>query len=179
MEPGLASGQNSFSSAGPFGACLPKPAGAERSICRVDTAGAGLALPVTFSMGGSNKAMADRRSTQRGDSKLGCVLWLLLLGVAVMVGWKMIPLKISAAELEDFMSEQAKFAAGASEETLKRRILDKAGELNLPVRPQDVTVSKANERIRMRVVFTIPVEFPGYTYEWNFDLNIDRQIFIF
>lgn len=123
--------------------------------------------------------MNRHRKAQRGDSKLGCVLWLLLLGVAVLVGWKMIPIKIAAAELEDFMDEQAKFAAGASEETIKRRILDKAGELNLPIRPQDVTVSKAHERIRMRAVFTVPVEFPGYTHQWNFDLNIDRQIFIF
>jgi hypothetical protein len=123
--------------------------------------------------------MGNPRLAQRGDSKLGCILWLLLVAAGALVAWKMIPIKVNVAELEAFMDEQAKFAAGASEETLKRRILDKAAELDLEIKPQNVTVSKTPERVRMRVQFTIPVEFPGYTYEWNFDLNVDRPIFIF
>jgi len=30
----------------------------------------------------------------------------------------------------------------------------------------------------MSAQFTVPLEFPGYTYEWEFDLQVDRPIFI-
>ena len=30
----------------------------------------------------------------------------------------------------------------------------------------------------MKAVFTVPLEFPGYTYEWDFDLEVERPIFI-
>lgn len=30
----------------------------------------------------------------------------------------------------------------------------------------------------MEVEYTIPVEFPGYTYQWNFHHKLDRPIFI-
>jgi len=35
------------------------------------------------------------------------------------------------------------------------------------------------DKIRMRVQFMVPLEFPGYTYEWEFDLRVDRSIYIF
>ena len=31
----------------------------------------------------------------------------------------------------------------------------------------------------MRVQFTVPLEFPGYTYNWDFDLKVDRSLYIF
>jgi len=33
--------------------------------------------------------------------------------------------------------------------------------------------------VRMRAQFTVPLEFPGYTYNWEFDLQVDRGIYIF
>lgn len=122
--------------------------------------------------------MARSRS-EAGDSKLGCILWTLLLVVGVMIGWKAIPVKIATSELYDFMVEQGKWAASANEETLKRRLLEKAKELDLPVDPRQVTVEKPGDKVRMRVQFTVPLEFPGYTYNWEFDLRVDRSIYIF
>lgn len=120
-----------------------------------------------------------RRGAQAGDSKIGCILWTALLLIGVLIGWKAIPVKIATSELYDFMVEQAKWAASSSDEAIKKRILDKARELDLPVDPAKVTVVKGGDKIRMRAVFTVPLEFPGYTHDWNFDLQVDRSIYIF
>ena len=40
-------------------------------------------------------------------------------------------------------------------------------------------VEKAGGRIKMEARFTVPLEFPGYVYYWDFDLQVDRPIFIF
>jgi hypothetical protein len=120
-----------------------------------------------------------RRLRQAGDSKIGCFLWLAILALAVLIAWKMVPVKLASAELYDFMVEQAKFAAGAGAESIKKRVLARAKELDLPVNDKNLTVERLGDRIRMRCNYVVPVEFPGYTYEWRFDHEVDRAIFIF
>ena len=120
-----------------------------------------------------------RSRAQAGDGKLGCILWLVLLAVGALIGWKTIPVKIATSELYDFMIEQAKWAGSTPPDTIEKRILGKAQELNLPVDPKKVTAERYGDNIRMRATFTVPVEFPGYTYDWDFDLQVDRPIYIF
>ena len=121
--------------------------------------------------------MTDRKR-QAGDGKLGCVLWSLLLIAGVMVAWKAVPVKIATSELYDFMVEQAKWAGNTPAETIEKRIVSKANELDLPVDAKFVKVEKPGDKVRMSAEFTVPLEFPGYTYEWEFDLQVDRPIFI-
>lgn len=116
---------------------------------------------------------------QRGEGNLGCVLWLLLLAVAVLIAWKAVPVKIKSAELYDFMVEQAKWAASSNPEVIKKRILHRAKELDLPVDEKNVQVERIGDRIRMKCSYTVPLDFPGYTYHWNFAHEVDRPIFIF
>ena len=115
---------------------------------------------------------------QAGDGKLGCILWSLLLIAGILVGFKAVPVKIATSELYDFMVEQAKWAGNTPSEVLQKRIVSKANELDLPVDPREVTAEKVGDKIRMKAAFTVPLEFPGYTYEWNFDLQVERPIFV-
>ena len=41
------------------------------------------------------------------------------------------------------------------------------------------THQRNGDRLRMRATYTVPLEFPGYTYHWNFDHQVDVPIFIF
>jgi hypothetical protein len=106
-------------------------------------------------------------------------LWLAALAIAAMVAYKMIPVRIQSAELYDFMVEQAKWAGNQPSDAIKKSIVQRAKELDLPLAADDVRVEKAGDRIRMEAKFTVPVEFPGYTYYWDFHHMIDRSIFIF
>ena len=119
-----------------------------------------------------------RRLRARGEGKIGCILWALVFAVVGLVAWKMIPVKIASSQLYDYMEDESKFAAGNTVETLKKRIVEKAHELDLPLKEENVTVEKPGDNIRMRAVFEVPVEFPGYTYVWKFDWEIDRPIYI-
>lgn len=116
---------------------------------------------------------------QRGNGKVGCTIWLLLLAVAVLISWKAVPVKIASAELYDFMVEQAKFAASSRPETIKKRILTRAKELDLPVTERNLAVERIGDRIRMKCTYVVPLRFPGHTYEWRFDHQVDRPIYIF
>jgi len=64
-----------------------------------------------------------RRQGEAGNGKLGCILWLLLLAIGLLIAWKAIPVKIASSELYDFMVEQAKWAGQVSAETIELSLI--------------------------------------------------------
>jgi hypothetical protein len=116
---------------------------------------------------------------QTGQGKIGCLIWVLAFAIGAMVAYKMIPVKVKSAELYDFMVDQAKWAGNATSDALEKSILHKAKELGLPLNEESVQVRKDRERVRMEATYTVPVEFPGYTYHWRFHQLVDRNIYIF
>jgi len=122
--------------------------------------------------------MSHRRA-QFGEGRIGCILWAALLVFGGLIAWKAIPVKISTSELYDYMVEQAKWAGTTPPDTIKRRIIEKANELDLPVDAKNVLAQRFGDNIRMRAKFTVPLDFPGYVYYWDFDLQVDRPIYIF
>jgi len=120
-----------------------------------------------------------RRIAERGEGNLGCILWLAVLGLAVMISVKAIPVKIASAEMYDYMDEVARSAGvNTTAEDVKKAILARAADLKLPLEKDMVTVTRQGDRLRMRAEYTVPVEFPGYTYNWHFVHELDRPIFI-
>jgi len=120
-----------------------------------------------------------RRIAERGEGNLGCIVWLLVLGLAVMICVKAVPVKIASAELYDFMDEMARSAGvNTTADDVKKAILERAAQLKLPLQKDMVTVDRQGDRLLMRAEYTVPVEFPGYTYNWHFVHELDRPIFI-
>jgi hypothetical protein len=120
-----------------------------------------------------------RRRSERGEGNLGCILWLLVLGLATLIAWKMVPVKVQSTKLYEFMDEQAKFAAQKSlADQISKAIVDEAQKLDIPLDKQNCHVMRDGDRIIIEVDYSIPVEFPGYTYQWHFHEKIDRPIFI-
>lgn len=123
--------------------------------------------------------MISKNQRMRGEGKIGCIFWILVLVVVGTVAAKMIPVKIESAEFYDYMEEQAKFGLQASPEGIKRQIMRKARDLDLPVKSENLTVERVAEEIRIHCKYEIPIEFPGYTYIWKFDEKINRPLFYF
>ncbi len=114
----------------------------------------------------------------RGEGRVGCVIWLALLAVVVLIAWTAVPVKIQSAEFESFAEEQAKFAGAQSAERITRRLLERADEMEIPLKEKDLEVRKGRDRIKIHYSYTVPLEFPFYTYDWTFEVKIDRQFFV-
>jgi hypothetical protein len=120
-----------------------------------------------------------RRIAERGEGNMGCILWTLAFGLVVLIAWKAIPVKIASAELYDYMDELARSAGvNTTADEVAKAILARAQQLNLPLDKEHVKVERIGDRIRMSAEYTVPVEFPGYTYRWHFRHELDRPIFI-
>lgn len=123
--------------------------------------------------------MYDRRA-ESGEGRIGCIFWGLAVIVGALILWQVVPVKMRTAEFYDFMVDQAAFASNRSSETIKKQILDEANELDVPVGPKNLNVTKTQTRIRMHAEYTIVLEFPfGITHDWHFVHDVDRPIYYY
>jgi hypothetical protein len=126
-----------------------------------------------------DQPLRSTRRAQSGQGKLGCILWITAFAIFGLVAYKMIPIKVQTSEFADFLEEQAKWTGNRSSDDIKKAVMAKATDLGLPIVDDNVRVQRDRERIRMEVTYTIPVQFPGYTYNWQFHHMVDKPIFIF
>ncbi|OLD65386.1 MAG: hypothetical protein DMF52_08355 [Acidobacteria bacterium] len=116
---------------------------------------------------------------ERGEGKLGTLVGILVLAMFIYLGVKIVPILINIYEFRDSIEEQARFAAlpRHDDEEVKRSILRKAQELQLPVGSKDVVVNRSSSRIDIRVKYTVPIETPIYTYKWSLDESLTAPLF--
>ena len=121
--------------------------------------------------------MMTMRRGERGEGQLGCIIGLLVFLAAIFVAYKMIPIKVKAAELRQEVVDEAKAAGTRRDPQIRKTILAKAEQLELPLADKDIDIRRNAGTIFVTVKYTVPVEFPGYTYQWEFEHHAENPIF--
>lgn len=114
---------------------------------------------------------------ERGEGRMGCLVGLVLLSIAILIAYRMIPVKVKTAELRDAVYDASKSAGQLNDKQIHGTILAKAKQLELPVEASDIVVKRSPNYIRVDVNYTVPVEFPGYTYNWKFQHKHENPVF--
>ena len=114
---------------------------------------------------------------ERGEGNFGCLVGLIFLGLAIFVAYKMIPVKVKNAELRQVITDEAKSAGSHRDDQILAAILRKAQEDDLPVTENNVTIKRSNNEITVEVDYTVPIVFPGYTYQWHIHQYANNPIF--
>lgn len=115
---------------------------------------------------------------EAGEGRLGALVWLVILIVAGLAAYEWVPLRVKVAELEDYMVETAQRAHNVPPKAIKKNILTRAQELQLPLTNENLDVQYVAGRIKMKAHYTLPVELPFYTFEWKVDHDVDRAVFV-
>ena len=118
-----------------------------------------------------------RNRRERGEGQFGCLVGIIILLVAGVMAYKLIPLKVKAADMRDTIVDEAKSAGQHDERMIRRNILLKAKELNFPVTDENIEISRKSTYVIIDVKYTVPVDFPGYTYNWNMHHHAENPIF--
>jgi hypothetical protein len=120
-----------------------------------------------------------RRSNRReaGEGNFGCIVGLIILVIAVVVAYKIIPVKANMADLRQVCVDEGKSAGQHSDATITKRIVEKAEEVHLPVTEDNIQISRQSNTINIDVDYTVPVQFPGYTYQWHEHHHVENPIF--
>jgi hypothetical protein len=118
-----------------------------------------------------------RKRHERGEGQFGCLVGLALLLVACLIAYKMVPIKVKAADMRETVVGEARSAGQHQDGQIMKSILHKADECGFPVTEENVKIERARANIKIDVDYTVPVEFPGYTYQWHFHHSAENPIF--
>lgn len=123
--------------------------------------------------------MQTQRSTERGSAGLKFLIVMLVIGAFAYAGYIYVPVAYRAYTFKDLMqhyvdvaSAEGKPPAWASEQLMKN-----FGEYEVPADAL-ITPTKRDNRIEIRVQFVKPIEFPGYTYNYEFDHTATSTAFL-
>jgi len=119
----------------------------------------------------------SRNRRERGEGRMGCLVALVLLCIVGLIAYRMIPIKVKTAELRDAVYDASKSAGQMKDKQIHGTILAKAKQLELPVNESDIIVKRTPNYIRVDVAYTVPVEFPGYIYNWKFNHHAENPVF--
>jgi hypothetical protein len=121
--------------------------------------------------------MRRRRWSERGEGQMGCLVGVALMAIAIFIAYKMVPIKVRAAELRQEVVDQAKAAGMRGDDRIMAAILRKAQDENLPVTEDNVQIHRTANTISVDVDYVVPVDFPGYKYQWGFHHHAENPIF--
>jgi hypothetical protein len=101
--------------------------------------------------------------------------WRIAVAVFILAGLlfftgRLAPIYLSNLKLQNFVSEMARRGENRTQpdDVLRTRVLDKARGLDLPVREDDVHISRSADGVRIDVRYFVRVDLPGYTVDLHF-----------
>lgn len=123
--------------------------------------------------------MRMQRSGERGSATLKFVIVMAVLGACAYAGYLYVPVAYQANTFKDLMQHYADVAAsqGYPPAWAAEQLAKSAPEYEIPSNAV-FTPSQRDNRIEVRVQFVWPIEFPGYTYNYEFDHTARSTAFL-
>lgn len=119
-----------------------------------------------------------RNRHERGEGNFGCLVGLVVMLVAIFIAYKMIPIKVKNAEIREVCADEAKSAGTRGDDTIRKSILQKARENQLPITDENIKIDRTTPNmIKLDVEYEVPVDFPGYVYHWKFHHHMENPLF--
>jgi hypothetical protein len=114
---------------------------------------------------------------ERGEGQFGCLVGLIFLAIGIFIAYKMIPVKVKAAEIRQEVVDEAKSAGTHNDDKIRAAILAKAREDDMPITEDNIKIVRVPNAITVTVDYVVPIEFPGYTYQWHLHHEASNPIF--
>jgi hypothetical protein len=118
-----------------------------------------------------------KHRSERGEGNAGCLFGLIVLALVAFIDYKMIPVKVKAADLKQTVTDEAKMAGTHNNELIMKSILAKAQENKLPVTEDNVKINRTGGEITVDVEYDVPIDFPGKTWMWHQHIVAQNPIF--
>jgi len=123
--------------------------------------------------------MTMQRSGERGSANLKFVIVMAILGATAYAGYLYVPVAFQANAYKDLMQHYADVAAaqGYAPSWAGEQLAKSAAEYDVPANAI-ITPAQRDNRIHVRVQFIRVIEFPGYSYHYEFDETVKSTAFL-
>ena len=120
-----------------------------------------------------------RRSSERGSGRLQFLIVMTILAAGAYAGYIYIPVAYRAHTYKDLMQHYADVAVaqGYPPAWAGEQLVKSAAEYEVP-KNAIVTPTQRDNRVEVRVRYSLPIEFPGYTYTYEFDHTVKSTAFL-
>jgi len=118
-----------------------------------------------------------RSRREAGEGQAGCLVGVIILLIAIFIAYKVVPVKVKSADLRQTVVDEAKSAGTHPDEVIRKQILARAQDDNLPVTEDNITIERTGNLIRVDVDYTVPIVFPGKTIQWHQHHHAENPIF--
>ncbi len=121
----------------------------------------------------------EARRGERGGSRIKFLIVLLVIGLTAYAGYLYLPVQFDAMRFKDLMQHDADVAAtqGYPITWVTDQLKKSLSEYNIPANAI-ITPSQQDNRMSVRVQYTRPIEFFGYTYKYEFDETARSTAFL-
>jgi hypothetical protein len=115
-----------------------------------------------------------------GKINVGCILMTAVLVVGGIAAFKIIPVRVKAAEIKEAVKRAAEQAATNSHyknENVVASILEAARENNLPINEKQIKIDRSGREIHVEVNYQVTVDIVRYKYTMTFSPYYDAPRF--
>jgi hypothetical protein len=122
-------------------------------------------------------SMGQTWARERGGSKLGTLLTLLVLAAMVFAAIKMIPAYFANYQFQDSMETEARFAISnrKTEDDIREDIWKKMQELGIPGKRDDIKVISNEGAVQISLDYRVPVDLQVYQFSLDFHPHADNH----
>ena len=117
------------------------------------------------------------RLSESGRITFKAILSLAFLGALIYVAYKTIPVYVNDFELNDYVQNQAPFwqTQHTSADDVRKYVLAKADDLDLPLAAEDVTVKVTTNKVSIALDYHVPVDLKVYTLQLHFTHSTENR----
>lgn len=110
----------------------------------------------------------------RGASNFKAAVWIFIIASLIYGGYKTVPPAFSYYMVQLDVKNEAKIAHMYNDVTLKKRILEKANSWSVPLKDEDVVITRGTTDIDIEVKYTevISLDFVE-GYDWIIPVYIE------
>ena len=120
-----------------------------------------------------------RTSSERGSANLKFLVVMALLVAIAYSGYLYVPVAYNAKAYTDLMQHYADLAAGTGQSAawITEQLAKNGPEYDVPS-DAVITCALKDSRMEIRVQYVREIEFPGYTYNYEFDRTVKSTAFL-
>jgi transcription initiation factor IIF auxiliary subunit len=118
---------------------------------------------------------------EKGEGRGNLIFGLVVLFVALYIGWKVIPVMIHVYAFEDSVREECKFLRNRSLDQLEEDIVRAAEVEKIELEEEQIESKRVRidtyEVLRVNIDYTVPIVTPIKVFEWGRKVNYEAPIF--
>ena len=117
------------------------------------------------------------RPSESGMISFKAMVWIAFIVAVLYCGFKIVPVYVDNYQLQDYLQGQTPYwlTQRTPADAIRKTILTKAQDLDLPIGEDDVTVQADQNKVTIKLDYIVPVDLKVYTLQLHFTPSSENK----